>query len=126
MTKDRKKHQESDKECFLRRIEERREFAQETNRFSDVGFYDDLAEFISSKADEYQMVAAVLCTDVDIMHKVVNMAHNNPQRNFPKDFIYDSVCILKQKKDKLVNDKKSRELRYSACSALFNLRVSDE
>jgi len=37
---------ETNKEALLRRIEERREFAEATRRFSDVGFYEELTAFI--------------------------------------------------------------------------------
>jgi len=63
---------------------------------------------------EYQAIAAVLCSDIDILATVAEMD------SWSKDDLKELIFRLKKQKDLLITDDKHRKMRYNAMQALFN------
>lgn len=61
---------------------------------------------------EYQMVAALVCMDIDMM---ADTAKRNP------DMALGLLKKLKERKDRVVGDIEHRESRYSSTCNIFNL-----
>ncbi len=62
--------------------------------------------------NEYQMVAALVCMDIDI---ICRTAERKPE------MALEAIRKLKERKDKIVNDEEHRKMRYGATCSVFNI-----
>ena len=67
-----------------------------------------------SETTEYQQVAAIVCSDIDILAEVAKL------NQWTVDDFRGLITRLKDKKDLLVMDAKVREMRYNSILAVHN------
>lgn len=70
--------------------------------------------------DEYQEVAAIVCMDVDLLATVAE------NESLDADFLRGSIKLLKEKKDAVINDPKSRSMRYSSMQNVLSVAVMNK
>jgi len=61
--------------------------------------------------DQYRQVAALVCQDIEIYYMTAE--------RFPHKAL-EYFKLLKEKKDKLISDRKHREMRYNAGCLIFS------
>lgn len=61
---------------------------------------------------EHQMVAALVCMDIDVFSEVVERE---------PEMALEVIRKLKERKDNIVDDKEHREMRYRATCSIFNI-----
>ena len=71
------------------------------------------------KATEYKQVAALLCLDIDMLYEIMESRASCGE-------IAWHIRDLKDKKDKMLSDKREREMRYSAAEAVFGAAMRSE
>jgi len=68
------------------------------------------------KANEYQQVAALLSMDIKVLAKTVE---NNPE------MAQQTIVELENRRQKIINDKEYREMRYNAMGVVHNIMANN-
>ena len=74
-----------------------------------------MSDISQEQAFEYRQVAALLCLDIDTLLESCN------RQEVTVESLKDSIKLLVELKDQLINDPEARQRRYAAAQSLFNL-----
>jgi len=77
-------------------------------------------EIPQEKAEEFQQVAALLASDIDLAW---DMAQEEPENT---KFLFWIIKNLKEKRDIAISDAQARQKRFEACCLLFSLPLAKE
>jgi len=70
--------------------------------------------------NEYQQAAAIMSLDIDVIAQIAQSHKNDTE------MLYQQIMLLKERKDKVINDPELREMRYGAACAVFSVAVNRE
>jgi predicted transcriptional regulator len=74
---------------------------------------------MTDKILEYQQVAALLSSDIDVLAKVAE------KKDWDADQLREFIFRLKKNKDLLISDAKTRNMRYNAFSTISQIPKGD-